>query len=136
LALAVMAALIASFVLTRWILRLSLGRKHPRGLYAISVVLMTGYFYGVVVLVNQQFDAQPSHPFVATVLDKLHDGGRYPSWRVRVSPWGPQMTSAIYHVAPSTYRTLQLGQRACINLHRGALALRWFEVGACDRLPS
>jgi hypothetical protein len=133
LALAVLAALVVSFFLTQWVLRYSLGRKHPTGLYAISVLLATGYLYGLVVLVNEQFDVWPGRPFAASVLDKAHDRGRYPSWRVRVSPWGPQLTSDTYRVPPSTYDALRPGQPACIDLHRGALRLRWFKVAPCKR---
>jgi hypothetical protein len=58
--------------------------------------------------------------------------GRYSwSYYLVLEPWGPMPVRSEVSVPVETYRALKARSTACVTLHPGALAIRWFSAAPC-----
>jgi hypothetical protein len=82
---------------------------------------------GSIIHANTLLDTAPPERFTPTVVKKSGKG-RYKN-ETLVSPWGSREKENKVKGAISD--TLAVGDRVCIDLHPGALGLRWYEVARC-----
>jgi hypothetical protein len=95
-------------------------------------IFMSGHAAATAALSNMYFDRGPASNYTTEVVGLFESAGnKRTTYRIGVSPWGPDGTPSVIRVDRSLYRQLQEGGRVCIDLHRGAFGARWFAVRAC-----
>jgi len=97
----------------------------------ILIILLPLYGYGAGVQINRLLDSSPATVFEAKVGGmERSKGSRLPP-QVELVPWGPDQISTIAWVARPVYESIKPGDTVCVQLHRGALLVRWYVVRTC-----
>ena len=107
--------------------------RELRGSAVTTGVLMLAYGYGVVALANVRLDHGEPEVFEAPVLGAHISSGKSTSYYLKLGPWGPRKTEEDVDVGKAYYARGSRRDTVCVYLYRGALRVRWFEVGDCPR---
>jgi hypothetical protein len=97
---------------------------------ALSMLILP-YSYGVVVLGNMKLDSADADQFRTQVLDASIDTSNGRRFNLRLAPWGPRSEAEEVDVGQAFYKRTTKGDTVCVYVHRGAFAIRWFEVWDC-----
>lgn len=95
---------------------------------AVAALACTSLSLGLLVHANTMLDTAPAERFTTTVAKSPHPG--QDKNEVVVAPWGDRRSENKIRGIP--HDTLAVGDRICIDLHPGALGLRWYEAKRCE----
>ena len=93
------------------------------------------YGGGLLVLADVMLDHQPAQVFQTQVVRKYISTGKHPQPYLVLAPWGPQTTGDRVAVSRAYYAHVEVDTAVCVNLHRGAVGLRWYGVQDCAPVP-
>ena len=99
----------------------------------LFVLVSFGFCYvrGATVEANILLDhAEPTRKEL-TVREKRATGRAFVHHELVVSPWIDRGVDREITVSQTLHDTLAVGDRVCIDVHPGALGLRWYEVARC-----
>jgi hypothetical protein len=104
----------------------------PRAFLVFVTLFAAAYGYGAVAVADVQLDASPGRLTPVLVISKYETYGRHGTRydHLRVPAWGPAPAGAV-DVTRSVYDGVAIGDRVCMTLHPGLLALPWFTTGLC-----
>jgi len=88
--------------------------------------------FSVFMLADVWLDRLPPQTYEAAVVGKTRSHARATSFRLKLAPWGPRQHEQAVSVSWDLYRSVSLGERVCIDLHRGAFGARWFQIARCN----
>lgn len=109
----------------------SLPLRRPQMAFGVGLLLCI-YAYGLLAQANVRLDAGAPTVFHASVLAKQSSSGyRGVAVSATISPWGPFATPRSATLRTSIYRSLRVGDTACVQLHKGALGAPWYEIEPC-----
>jgi hypothetical protein len=138
LAVAAMATVIVCWLFRRRIKNLSerQGKTFTSsqwvGIFITIYIYVTPYIYGVFTLIDEQFDTRSAQIFKTQVTAKrITYVGKQAEYLVTVQSWGPVSNQSEYAVPYRSFGSIETGKSACISLHGGFLAARWFDIGPC-----
>jgi|GEM_PF-4139323 len=91
------------------------------------LLIVTGGLYGYTFSswINRQYDKSEEQVYYARVMDKYTRHGRSTYHYIVISPWGPQKHMGEISVGDD-YDNYEIGDRAFIGLHQGALGISWY----------
>ncbi len=89
---------------------------------------MSGYSYGALVAVNCLFDKSEPEIFNAKVLSKRVSTGKYTSYNLEITPWGPQKEVDEVQVSKPFYEQLETDDEVNIYFMKGKFNIAWYEV--------
>ncbi|MFC5581741.1 hypothetical protein [Rhodanobacter terrae] len=111
------------------------GKRDPSRPWALPMLLLPlvalPYGGGLVVHADVMLDHQPAQVFQARVMRKYISTGRHPTPHLVLAPWGPKVMGDDMTVNRAYYAHVDVAAKVCVNLHRGAVGLRWYEVQDC-----
>lgn len=111
------------------------GKRDPSRPWALPMLLLPlvalPYGGGLLVHADVMLDHQPAQVFQAQVMRKYISTGRHPTPHLVLAPWGPKVTGDDMTVNRAYYAHVDVDAKVCVNLHRGAVGLRWYEVQDC-----
>ena len=122
------------------ILGLTLGtllyRTSRRNLTQFASVLVLGTFgciygYGVFTQADTQFDTSPIRQYSTQVLDKSYSSGRSTTYHLSLASWDKPGPATRVTVSNTLYRSLHIGDQACIYAHDGSIGVPWYSVNRC-----
>jgi len=109
--------------------------KTQRGMMVAALLpLSTFYGYGATVETNAILDRSATTIFSAQVIRKEVWVGKGTSYKLYLSPWGPEREQNEVSVSQRWYESLQPGDAVCPALREGALHIRWYTVRPCAKL--
>lgn len=107
--------------------------RAKRGALVALLFCSAAYGFGAGLEANALLDQSPSKSFSVAVLDKhIFRGRRSTTYNLDLAPWGPQDQQTNVSVSRRVYGGLRPGDRVCIKLHDGALAVPWYTVEMCQ----
>ena len=68
--------------------------------------------------------------FPVKVLAKSVSSGRNTTYDLNLPPWGP-IEAGDASVPRAFYDKVAVGETVCVDLYRGALGMRWYEIAHC-----
>jgi hypothetical protein len=86
---------------------------------------------GAVAHADALLDRSSPRGFISRVVRKRVSTGRSTSYRLTISPWGPQSDFTDVRVSARDYNAVQSGDPVCILLFPGALRISWYLVEPC-----
>ena len=89
---------------------------------------MSGYSYGALVAVNCLFDKSEPEIFNAKILSKRVSTGKYTSYNLEITPWGPQQEVDEVQVSKPIYEQLEKDDEVNIYFMKGKFDIAWYEV--------
>lgn len=129
-------SLIAGFVLTFIIWRVSRAGKNSGWLLLTILFVMMFYALGSQALINAALDNGASTNFVLRVTGKYRTTGKGAADYLTVARPDATYDGEIKIRTPdSVYRATALYGTVCAQIHPGALGLPWETVSACDSAP-
>jgi hypothetical protein len=98
----------------------------------LGLVVLT-YVYGAaaIIVLNMGLDPSSSANYTARIESKSTTYGRHRSYNLHIGPWGPQPEPSTISVDNALYSAVEPGGRVCLELHTGALHIRWFRATLC-----
>jgi hypothetical protein len=102
------------------------------GLPLLLLLYGAPYCWGALAEANALLDRGARVEHRAGVLGKHVVSGKHTQHVVRLGPWGPRTSPDDVDVDAETYRALEPGDTACLDLAPGALRARWFVVRPCE----
>ncbi len=66
----------------------------------------------------------------ATVSRKRVVNGRSTTYELKLNPWGPRHDGSTVSVSPAIFKVIQPGDIVTLQVRRGALGVRWYQVFA------
>jgi hypothetical protein len=101
--------------------------------FPLMLLLMVALPYGsgALLLADVGFDHQPAKVFPTQVLGKYISPGKHSTSHLVLAPWGPKVMGDDMTVNRAYYEHVDVDTKVCVNLHRGAVGLRWYEVQDC-----
>lgn len=100
-------------------------------IWGFIAILGATYGWGLLALIDKDFDSSPAAVYRTEVLDKQVSHGRSTTHRLSLSPWGPQTKAGAVDVDRGFYDQVEKGQTICVALHPGFLRARWFALSNC-----
>jgi hypothetical protein len=94
--------------------------------------LSSAWGIGAGLLLNASFDWAPVEIYRTRVLAKSIEGRKIKSYSLRVAPWGPIREDNMVPVSDELFDDAPVGETACVGLHRGLFAVRWYAIAECD----
>jgi hypothetical protein len=88
--------------------------------------------FSVFMLADVWLDRFPPQTYEAAVVGKTRSHARATSFRLKLAPWGPRPREQAVSVEWDLYRSVSVGDRICVDLHRGAFGARWFQIARCN----
>jgi hypothetical protein len=107
------------------------GRGKP-WLAAGVAIMGAVWTYSAYVLADTRLDNSASQTFKTEVVGKKRSHSRATNFSLTLAPWGPRTKEQTIAVDRDFYRSVALGERICVGLHRGALGARWFQIARCS----
>ncbi|HZY63223.1 MAG TPA: hypothetical protein VFE38_11910 [Edaphobacter sp.] len=101
-------------------------QRRRRAILPVFFLFGVAYGYGVVVEANALFDRSPGILYTATVKRKEITSGRSNTYKLDLSPWGPNAVNNELDVSSSTYNQIQTGQTVQLKLKEGTLGVHWY----------
>ena len=95
------------------------------------LVVSLPYGGGLVAFADVMFDHQASQVFQTQVLRKYISSGKHPQPYLVLAPWGPEIMGDRVAVSRAYYSHARVDTPVCVNLHHGAVGLRWYGVHDC-----
>lgn len=89
---------------------------------------ISGYSYGALVAVNCLFDKSEPKIFNAKILSKRVSTGKYTSYNLEITPWGPQKEVDEVQVSKPLYEQLEKDDEVTIYFMNGKFDIAWYEV--------
>jgi hypothetical protein len=89
------------------------------------------YGAGLLIHADVMLDHQPVQVFQTQVMRKYISSGRHSAPHLVLAPWGPKVTGEDMSVSRAYYTHVDVDTKVCVDLHRGAVGLRWYEVQDC-----
>jgi hypothetical protein len=87
--------------------------------------------WGDAALADRFADRAPPQVFETVAGDKYVSSGRWPTPYLKVAVWGDRRSVEDISVDRATYDATAIPSVVCIRLHKGALGVRWFDLGGC-----
>jgi len=88
-----------------------------------------------VVFVNAMIKPELANTFRSPVLKKYEDRGRYgPTYSVTFRSMPALNGITFFRLGSRTYARLNVGRDACVEVWRGGLSIRWYQVTTCRPL--
>jgi hypothetical protein len=116
------------------------GQRNQQRPWALPLLMLLvvalPYGGGLVAVADVMFDHQASQVFQTQVLRKYIASGKHPQPYLVLAPWGPEVTGGRIAVSRAYYMHAQVNTAVCVNLHRGAVGLRWYGVHDCTSVPN
>jgi hypothetical protein len=106
----------------------------PHDKLTLAFLVFAGgcYGYGLAITANLLLDGSEPQPVPAPILDKWirsqSRGGQDHELHVAVP--GPETVEVDLVVSEQAYEACKRGQRVMLDVHRGALGMRWFKVAS------
>lgn len=101
-------------------------QRSRRGILPVFFLFGVAYGYGLIVEANALFDRSPGILYTAAVQSKEIISGRSTTYRLELSPWGPNAGTNELDVSSSTYNQIQTGQTVRLKMKMGALGVHWY----------
>lgn len=95
--------------------------------FSVALVI-TGYFYGLILSLNGAYDNSVAEVYKATVLSKHSSSGKTTSYYLELSPWGPQTESEDFSVSLSKYEQIHEHDVVNVYLMKGRFNIPWVEI--------
>jgi hypothetical protein len=96
-------------------------------------VLLTGYGYGTVSVLNARLDDSAPQHFPARLIDDPVKRSSGKTFDVHLAPWGPQTTDDDFRISRDLFERVKKGDTVCVYLWPGALGVRLYEVSDCPK---
>jgi hypothetical protein len=103
-----------------------------------SLLLILGplfYGFGAAGEANVLLDTAATKISAVPIVDRDYHIGRPSTFYLVLAPWGDRSRSNRNSVSWNAYLALRGQSKACIDLGPGALGVRWYKIGSCDRWP-
>jgi hypothetical protein len=94
-------------------------------------LLAVAYGYGSGVTLNTLLDRSLGHRYETGVTDKHVNNGRRTDYYFQIQPWGPKQSPYEDSVPNSLYRSVEIGNRLCVDLYSGAMRIQWYTYADC-----
>lgn len=91
-------------------------------------LLIFGYSYGAVVILNCMYDKSTPEIFTAKILDKRISSGRSTTYYLKLTPWGRQKEIDDVAVSKELYRNHAVNEEVEIYFFKGLFDIPWFNV--------
>ncbi|MDR3740466.1 MAG: hypothetical protein P4L40_15740 [Terracidiphilus sp.] len=109
------------------------GASNRPGAWFALAMLSCLYGFALSIVTDTVGDSRIAATYRAEVLGKHESHGRSTSYTLSLAPWGPRELPDSVGVSSTTYRLLDIGDQACIEVHPGNLRITWFRVAACTQ---
>lgn len=91
-------------------------------------IFMFLYSYGTVVTLNGMLDESEPEKYNATVLSKYVRSGKYYSYHLELSPWGPQKEIELVSVSKDLFNTIYNNDIMVITYKKGRFDIPYYEM--------
>lgn len=99
----------------------------------LLLLMLAGlYSYSLSVAADTLEDTSQVTRYAASVIGKRISSGRYTSYILLLSPWGPVQTTNQISVSYETYNQTMPGDQVCLSLHAGLLHVPWYQHVSCS----
>ncbi|MBI2960298.1 MAG: hypothetical protein HYY28_08295 [Betaproteobacteria bacterium] len=90
------------------------------------------YAFGALTLARGLGDRSAPRVYRTAVLEKQASSGKVVNRKLMLEPWGARATPEYAHATREVFDSVRPGDRVCVDLYRGLLAIPWFQVRSCD----
>lgn len=97
------------------------------GMFVMACISF-GYSFGIIVLLNCEFDQSTPIQYHATILGRSISGSKSKSYHLELSPWGPRKEKEEVSVSHTMFNRLNNNEKVNIYLYQGKLKIPWFYV--------
>lgn len=96
-----------------------------------AVLLSFAYGYATLLQLNCVLDRSPATVYQSLVTEKRVLNGFRRGPHLQIDAWGPEHESRMISVPYTLYHSIQPGERVCMVLRKGALAVAWYTAQPC-----
>lgn len=99
-----------------------------------TIIFTVIFVYGVLIEANCLFDPHPPQIVPAAVTSKKINSIIFAErYQVGFTPWRDGGPSSDEHVTREVYEAIEVGEKACVELHDGLLGIPWYNVTWCKK---